>query len=74
MKEEMQVEEEKKIYRPLLVPLRKVRGKINREWLKQKLLDLYFSCPEKVQYALSRYVIKAIVNKKHSKLKDLIKH
>lgn len=74
MKEEFQEDIDKNKLEPLLLPLRKVRKKINREWMKQKMLDLYFSSPQKIQYLLSKYVIKAIVNKKHSKLKDLIKH
>lgn len=74
MKEEQVEDVDKNKLSPLLVPFQRVRNEINRNWLKQKLLDLYFACPQKVQYALSKYVIKAIVNKKHSKLKDLIKH
>jgi hypothetical protein len=42
--------------------------------VKKKLLKLYFKSPPKIQFALARFGIKAVMNKKKEELEELIRH
>jgi uncharacterized protein YajQ (UPF0234 family) len=46
---------------------------LNKE-VKKKLVKLYFKSPAKVQFALAKYGIKAIMNKKKEDLEEIIRH
>lgn len=50
------------------------REKLGLTWFRQNLIKLYFKSPSKVQYALAKYGVKALLHKKKAQLEDLIKH
>lgn len=47
---------------------------VQDEFIKKKLLKLYLKSPSKVQYVLSRYFIKSVLNKKAKDLEEIIRH
>jgi hypothetical protein len=50
------------------------RDKVHLDFVKNALIKLYFASPSKIQFALARYGMKAILNKKKEEPEELIKH
>lgn len=50
------------------------KEKVDLGFIEKKLIKLYFKSPAKVQFALARFGIKAVMNKNKKKLDELIRH
>ncbi len=44
------------------------------DFVKKKLIKLYFASPPKVQFLLARYGVKAVMNKNKEDMEELIRH
>jgi hypothetical protein len=54
--------------------VQKVREKVHLEFVKKTLVKLYFASPPKIQFALAKYGVKAVMNKNKEELDELIRH
>lgn len=52
----------------------KLSDKMEMGWFKKKMVKAYLKSPPKVQYALAKFGVKTIVNKKKMELEELIRH
>ena len=48
--------------------------KLKISWLKKKMIKAYLKSPPKVQYALAKFGVKQVVNKKKMDIEELIRH
>lgn len=51
-----------------------VREKVDLGFIQKNLIKLYFKSPAKIQFALARFGVKAVMNKNKKELEDLIRH
>ncbi len=54
--------------------VQKAKRKVELGWFKETLVKLYLKSPPKVQFALAKYGVKAVLNKKNHDKDQLIKH
>jgi hypothetical protein len=54
--------------------IKKVKKEIEPGIVKKTLIKMYLASPPKVQFALAKYGIKAVLNKKKEELEELIRH
>lgn len=52
----------------------KLTDQMEMGWFKKKMVNAYLKSPPKVQYALAKFGVKSIVNKKKTELEELIRH
>jgi len=43
-------------------------------WLKKKMVKAYLASPTKVQYALAKFGVRSVVNKKKIEIEDFLRH
>jgi hypothetical protein len=67
-------EETRQFLRENLVKINEEVLKVKDASIKEKFLKMYFKLPEKIQYALARFVLKDVVKKSDNKNNDLIRH
>lgn len=54
--------------------VQKAKEKVDLGWFKETLVKLYLKSPPKIQFALAKYGVKAVLNKNTNKHDHLIKH
>ena len=52
----------------------KLTDKMDVGWFKKKMVKAYLKSPPKVQYALAKFGVKQVINKKKTELEELIRH
>lgn len=52
----------------------KLADKTEISWFKKKMVKAYLASPTKVQYALAKFGVKSVVNKKKMEIEEFLRH
>ena len=54
--------------------IHRLTSELEKDKIKDILLNIYLNSPPKLQFVLAKYVMKAILNKKQRHTEELIRH